>query len=213
MPRAPASLHTKSFDRERFWAYAAAFGSLWGTLEVTLGAFLHTLRLPLTGAFLAAMGAALLVAMRQFYPARGSSLAVGVIAALLKSLSPGGVILGPMIGIISEAFLVELALVVAPRALLSAFVAGGLCVLWSVFQKVLTQTVLYGGTILDLYLAALKRVDQLLGSENAGAWLLVVCIGVLTLLGGSLTLVGRHLGRKAAVELRQQALPQGSTHA
>lgn len=72
-------------------------------MEITLGSFLHTLRLPFSGTSLAAVSAALLVAQRQMLPRRGLSLTTGIVAAVCKSVSPGGVIFGPMVGITVEA--------------------------------------------------------------------------------------------------------------
>lgn len=181
---------------ERFWAHVAAFGALWGSIEITLGSFLHTLRLPFGGTLLASLGAALLVAARQLEPRRGSTLAIGVVAALCKSISPGGVILGPMLGITSEALLCELALWLAPRARPSAAAAGVLAALWATFQKVLTQVVVYGAGVIALYLAALRRARDWLGlPADAGWWALATFLSVLVLLGATAGLLGHRIGR------------------
>jgi hypothetical protein len=181
-----------------FWSTAAAFGALWGTVEVTLGSFLHTLRLPFSGALLAAFGASLLVAQRQVAPARGLTVATACIAALCKSLSPGGVILGPMVGITVEGLLVELALLAAPRFAGSALLAGALAVVWAVFQKVLVQFILYGATAVDLYEAALKKSGDWLGHANAGWWLVAALLALLGLIGAIGALGGFRVGRDAA---------------
>ena len=51
----------ESGEKERFWAYVTAFGALWGSMEITLGSFLHVLRFPFAGILLASISAALLV--------------------------------------------------------------------------------------------------------------------------------------------------------
>jgi hypothetical protein len=116
-------------DRIRFWAYVTAFGAAWGAFEITVGAFLHALRIPFDGTFLASVSAAFLVAQRQVLPARGASLATGAVAALCKSISPGGMILGPMVAILVESALVEFALLAAPRARTTTMLAGALAAL------------------------------------------------------------------------------------
>ena len=190
---------------DRFWSQTAAFGALWGGVEITLGSFLHSLRLPFGGVLLAATGALLLVAARQILPQRGSTLAVGVVAALCKSISPGGIILGPMIGIATEALLVELALLVAPRARASAALAGALAALWALSQKLVSQTVFFGGSVLALYLALLRRArDWLHLPGQAGWWALALLLGVVVLLGACGGLLGHSVGREAARRLEAE---------
>jgi hypothetical protein len=188
--------HNSRF-RASFWPTAAAFGALWGTIEITLGSFLHTLRLPFTSALLAAIGAALLVAERQVAPARGISMATAVIAALLKSISPGGVILGPMLAITMEGLLVEIALLAAPRFFGAALLGGFLAALWGVFQKLITQWILYGATILDLYMALLRKAGEWLGHSNAGWWLAAILLGLIALIGAAGGAIGWRIGRDA----------------
>ena len=181
-----------------FWSTAAAFGALWGTVEITLGSFMHTLKVPFTGAILASIGAALLVAQRQVASARGLSLATAVIAALCKSLSPGGAILGPMIGISVEGLLVEVALLGMPRFVGSALLAGALAAMWAVFQKVLMQFILYGGTAIEVYKAILKRAGEWLGSADAGWWIAAVLLAIIAAIGAAGSVVGWRVGRDAS---------------
>lgn len=186
--------------RQVRWAYAAAFGAAWGSLEIVVGSFLHATHVPLTGPILATAGAALLVAERQLVTARGVCLATGLVAAACKSLSPGGVILAPMLGIAGEAALVELALLVAPRRAGSAALAGLLASWFPVAQKLLMQLVLYGTGILTLYTAAIRRVAQWLGGGPGLGWVLVAgaaaALGVVGATGGVLGLrAGRECRR------------------
>lgn len=200
LPPSPAVLAS---ERKRFWAHAAAFGALWGTVEVTLGSFLHTLRLPLSGAVLASLAAGLLVAQRQIFSQRGSSAATAVVAALCKSISPGGVILGPMVGITVEGLLVELALLVVPGALPSVVLAGALCALWATLQKLLTQYLLYGGSILELYGKLITQAGVQIGWPDGGWWALATLGVLLTLMGG----VGAWLGRSIGLQVRGRLTP------
>ncbi len=184
-----------------FWSTAAAFGALWGTVEITLGSFLHTLKIPFSGAVLAALGAALLVAQRQVVPKRGLSVATALIAALCKSLSPGGVILGPMLGISIEGLLVELALLASPRFVGSAVLAGTLAAVWAVFQKVLVGFVFYGTTAIELYKAVLKKAGEWLGHADAGWWIAAALVGAIAVIGAVGSVLGWRVGRDAARSL------------
>jgi len=193
----PQLLHRAS----PFWSTAAAFGALWGTVEITLGSFLHTVRMPFTGAVLATIGAALLIAERQVAPARGLSAATALIAALCKSLSLGGAILGPMVGITVEGLLVEVALLAAPQFLGSAILGGALAAVWAVFQKVIVQFILYGSTAIEVYKAILKKAGEWLGHADAGWWIAAALLAVLAVIGGAGSSIGWRVGRDAARSL------------
>ncbi|RLB55818.1 MAG: hypothetical protein DRI34_10020 [Deltaproteobacteria bacterium] len=178
-----------------FWTRAACFGALWGVGEVTLGAFLHALRLPFAGVLMAALAVIMLVAQRQLYRRRGLSLATGLVAALVKTLSPGGVILGPMAAILVEATLVELCLPAWPGSVVAAMAAGSLCSLWSAFQQLFTQYLLYGRNIIELYLAMLRRASGWLNlPAGAGWWVLGGVIALLVVVGTTSGWLGVRLG-------------------
>jgi len=194
------NMHTPG-RRSLFWAYAAAFGALWGALEVTVGTFLHTLRLPFAGALLASMGAAILIAQRQILPRRGLALATGVVAALCKSVSPGGIIVGPMIGILAEALLAEAALFCFPSPV-SAVVAGGLSAIWAVLQKLVFQFLFYGATVLELYSALLTKASDWLALPPSSGWYALGCfLGLLFSGGGLVGALGSRIGSRARESL------------
>jgi hypothetical protein len=175
----------------------AAFGALWGVLEITVGSFLHALHLPFTGVVLASTGAGLLVAQRQVLPRRGASLATGFVAALCKSMSPGGVVLGPMAGILVEAMLVEAALLAAPRSALTALPAGALAAIWAAFQKLFTQYLFYGGSVLDLYLSLLREASDAAGiPEESRASSLAIVLAAIALFGATGSVLGWRIGRE-----------------
>jgi hypothetical protein len=193
-------------ESAQFWGMVAGFGVLWGALEITLGSFLHALRLPFGGTMLAATAAALLVAQRQVMAHRGLSIATGVVAALCKSVSPGGLIVGPMVGITIEALLVEVALLVAPRSRVGAALAGALAVLWATTQKVLTQYVYYGGNLVDLFVALMERLAGAMGLTAAGGWQIVgALLAALCVAGAAVALWGRRVGVEVAARRKEEA--------
>ncbi len=185
-------------QRARFWAQVAAFGALWGALEITLGSFLHALRLPLAGAVLAGLGAAILVAQRQLLPRRGASLATGAVAALCKSISPGGIILGPMVGILGEALAVELILLAAPRSVWTAPLAGAMAAVTTLIHQVFSLWFYYGGSAIELLRRALDGAGEALGlAPDAGWWAVAALAATIALLGAAGGMLGWWLGRDA----------------
>ncbi len=144
--------------------YIAIFGALWGGLEASLGSYLHVVKVPFTGVVMASLGLLLALVGRLFVPRRGSVAMIGVVTALLKMLSLGGVVLNPMIGILAESALAELALSAWKRPAREAFaLAGAVGVLWVFFHPFLTQGILAGQGIVTVYGWALASGARLLG--------------------------------------------------
>lgn len=158
----------------------AIFGTLWGISEITLGTLFKTLDIPLSGVLLSMIGLTIVFIGRIFVPRKGSTIFIGAIALLLKLFSLGGVILGPMIGIIGEAIIAEVVLSVTekPRAGI-LILAGSLSTLWVLAQPFVTNPILYGRSVLVVWEKVVNSGGQLLGlGNNAAIWIL----GLITLI-------------------------------
>ena len=92
----------------RDWVYATVFGSLWGALEITLGALIHALRIPLSGVWMAAAGVIILICGLMVYPHRGFAIRAGVVCMLLKLVNPSIAFVLAAISIMMEAIAVEI---------------------------------------------------------------------------------------------------------
>jgi len=110
--------------RARVWQRAAVYGSLWAAVEIVVGSFLHNLRVPLAGSVLAATGVMVMTAGHRAFPERGLIWRAALVCALMKSVSPSAVILGPMIGILMEGVLLE-AMVRLFRGRAAGYLIGG----------------------------------------------------------------------------------------
>ena len=126
------------------WLKASAVGSIWASLEIIIGSFLHNINVPFSGTLLSVMSVWLLVAFMQVWNDKGIIWRAGLICALMKSISPSAVIIGPMTGIIMEAFLIEFALRLLGRNLVGYITGGALAVMSSLLHKVATLLILYG---------------------------------------------------------------------
>jgi ABC-type thiamin/hydroxymethylpyrimidine transport system permease subunit len=168
----------------RDWVYVAVFGALWGALELTLGAYLHVLFPPLadtffTGLIMAGIGAVVALVGRTFVPRPGAVLGIGIVTALLKVLSLGGVKIGPVVAILAEAALMELALLSKTSPTRWRYVlAGTLAVSWNFFHKFIMMRLLYGQRITEVYVKMIQDGSQTLGMDVTQA---VAVIGVLFL--------------------------------
>lgn len=167
-------------------ATLAVFGALWGVVEISLGSVLKTLNVPLSGVVLAAIGLTVALTGRVFVPKKGGTLFIGVIATFLKLFSLGGVIIGPMIGIMTEALVAELVLSAMgkPRQV-SLIAAGALGVAWVLIQPFVTNTLLFGRTLFVVWLDLLDMGSRLLGINTNAAFLILFALLLIHLAIGA----------------------------
>lgn len=181
----------------------AVFGALWGAAEITLGSVLKALHLPFNGALLATAGLAIALIGRLFVPRRGSTLFIGVIATLLKLFSIGGVVVGPMIGILSEALLAELALSLFGKPSRVAFLlAGALGLCWTVIQPFFTGALLFGRDMFEVWFDLINSGSRLLGlGTGAAIWIALILVGLHALLGALSGWLAWEAGKQLNVRL------------
>ena len=166
----------------REWVFVGLFGALWGAAEMTLGSVLHLIFPPvadtfLVGLIMASIGCLIALCGRVFVPHRGSILLIGLITAVLKAFSLGGVKIGPIIGILAESLLLELGLLVMRRDSYAAFgVAGLLAVSWNFFHRFVMMGLLYGAGFFEVAERMVRDGSRLLGVREE---LIFVILGVL----------------------------------
>jgi ABC-type thiamin/hydroxymethylpyrimidine transport system permease subunit len=173
--------------------YIAVFGALWGVLEITLGSYLHlifpSLATPLVGVgtIMTAIGMVVALIGRLFVPKTGSVLMIGVVVAILKALSIGGVKLPAMTAIIIESLLAELGLSLSRRPGRAGFMlAGCLAVLWTFFHKFFASYIFLGRGIYDVYLGMLKQGAQALGIGISYALIIIAAFLLIRIVAGGL---------------------------
>lgn len=191
--------------------YIAVFGALWGVLEMTLGSYLHVIFPPVTtplvgvGTIMTAIGMVLALIGRLFVPKTGSVVMIGLVTAILKALSMGGVKLSPMIAIIIESLLAEIGLLLAGRPNRGGFMlAGCLAVLWTFFHKFFASYVFLGRGIYDVYLGMLKEGSKALGIGMGYALAIIAAFLLVRMVAGGLAgWLAWDLGKAIQVRLTQ----------
>src|ERR1035437_2542849 len=147
----------------QIWLKASVVGSIWASVEIILGSFLHNLKFPLSGMILSFISVWLLISFLQIWKENGLIMRAGIICTLMKSISPSAFILGPMIGIFIEAILIELFIFVFGKNLVGYLIGGAFAVLATLLQKLVSLLILYGFDFMkilsDLYLFAVKQID------------------------------------------------------
>lgn len=163
----------------------AVFGALWGLVEMSLGTVLKSLRVPMSGLVLSAIGLTLALIGRMYVPRRGSTLFIGTVAMLLKLFSMSSILIGPIIGIMSEALVAEVVLSLGgrPRRLIFLF-AGALATFWVLVQPLITNPIFFGRSVAEAWLGLISQGSTLLGLNKAVVGTIVAALVVLHLAVG-----------------------------
>jgi len=173
--------------------YVAIFGAIWGALELTLGSYLHVIFPPLADTFLvglimASLGAIVALIGRLFVPRTGSVFTISVVAAILKMISIGGVIVGPLVAILAEGLLIEVGLLIARRPTRWAFAfAGALAVAWNFFHKFIMMYILFGKGVYEVYVGMLQEGASLLRIDLSYALLIIVILFLFRIVAGAVS--------------------------
>ncbi len=182
--------------------YIAIFGAIWGALELTLGSYLHVIFPPLADTFLvglimAFLGVIVALVGRHFVPRTGSVFMIGIITAILKMISIGGVQAGPLVAILAESLLMELGLWVARKPRRWGFVlAGALAIAWNFFHKFIMMYILYGKGVYDVYVGMVKQGASLFHIDASYALVIIVILFLIRILAGALAgWIGWDLGK------------------
>lgn len=180
------------------WLKASVVGGLWATVEIIIGSFFHNLRIPFAGSFLAMNGTVLLIAFYHLWPEKGLAWRAGLICALMKSISPSAVILGPMIGIMMEALIIEFFLRFFGKNFLSLSIAGVLSVSSALFHKIASIIILYGFNIVNIYVDIFHFFAKQVRIENAQPiTLILIVLSSYVLLGIISAILGFVIGRRS----------------
>jgi nucleoside-triphosphatase THEP1 len=181
----------------QIWLKASVVGSIWASVEIILGSFLHNLKIPFSGMILSFISVWLLISFLQVWKENGIILRAGIICALMKSISPSALILGPMIGIFTEALLIELFILMIGKNLIGYMIGGAFAVLATLIQKLVSLLILYGFDFIkilsDLYLFAVKQIDL---EHLSPTFLIILIIFVYIITGMAGAIAGYTTGLK-----------------
>lgn len=180
------------------WLRAAVVGGLWASLEIIVGSFLHNTRLPFAGSMLAFAGTVLLIGFYQVWPMRGLIIRAGLITAIMKSVSPSAIILGPMMGIMLEAILLELMILLFGNNLFGLMIAGISSVSSALFYKLASLLIFFGFDLIKVYVNIVNFALKQFGIEEAEPTeILLALLLVYAVFGILAALMGNYIGKKA----------------
>jgi nucleoside-triphosphatase THEP1 len=182
------------------WTKAALLGSIWGSIEIIVGSLLHNLRIPVTGTILSAMGVSLLVGGYFLWKEKGIIWRAGVVCALMKSISPSAVILGPMIGIITEALVLEIIISLSRGTKVGLLIGGAITTCLPFIQNIINLIITYGFNIAILYVEAYKFAVKNIGITRVNAYDAIgILFSLYAIFGACAAMLGISVGKRAGV--------------
>lgn len=177
------------------WLKAAVIGSIWASFEIIFGTFLHNLRIPFAGTFLTFFSLVLLIGFTYKWNDKYLYLKAGIICALMRSMMPTSIILGPLIGIMIEALIFHFSLRLFGKTYLAFVVAGVLSMFSAIIHKIISILIIYGFDIVKLlenmYFVLLKTTHINLPLQQ----LFIMVTIIYILLGIATAYIGVKVGR------------------
>lgn len=188
------------------WIKAAVVGGLWASIEIIVGSFLHNARIPMAGSLLAFTGTILLIGFYQLWPQRGLIVRAGLITAIMKSISPSAFILGPMTGIMLEAVLIELMIMMFGNNLFGLVLAGIASVSSALFHKLINLLIFYGFDLIQIYVNIVNFALKQLGIKEAEPLnILLFLLFLYAVFGIIAAILGYYIGQKS-ISLRKETI-------
>lgn len=189
------------------WIKASIIGTIWAASEIVLGSFLHNLRIPFSSNFLTGIGIIIMISTSHKWSERGLFWRSGLICALMKTMSPSGVIFGPMVAIFSQSVMLELFTGVFGRNVIGYLAGAVFAMTWNLFHKILNLIIYYGFNITNIYTDLLKYAEKQLNTDFDLVWSPIIALAVIyaslgVIAGVTGMIVGRRLVREPA-EYRQ----------
>ncbi len=138
----------------------------------------------------------LMTAFLQHWKQKGIIWRAGLIAALMKSISPSAFLLGPMTGIFLEALFFELSITLLGLNFMAYLIGGGLSLLSALMHKLVNLLILYGKDFITIYENMLAFAFRQFGDAGLTLQHVLLALILLYALAGILAaLIGYLAGR------------------
>jgi hypothetical protein len=194
-------------------AVVAVFGAVWGAAEISLGALLRSAAFPMHGMFMAGIGIIIMLVARRTLSAsgqrgRGSSLAIGVVAAAILPLSISRGIIPAMLGIMAEAACLEVTLYAGCPTRWRFALAGLVAALVPPVQMILWLAAQYGPAVLSHFreILLIKQGGAKLGlAGQTAATLLAVALVVSAVYGLACGMLAWSIAKQILTRLGRHA--------
>jgi len=170
-------------------------------IEIGLGSVLHGFKVPFTGYFLSLNQGFFLARSVIQTKSRRLPFIISNVVAILKSLSPAGSRLTPMLAISAQGFFFSLGTVLFGANFVGVTVGYILLSLWSFFQPILIYYILFGKNIMDVGLYFYKKLSRVFTFEASDLlWILGSLIAIKILFSIFLSILAFRISEKKVAQ-------------
>lgn len=170
-------------------------------IEVGLGSLLHGLKLPFSGHVLSLNQSFILTRATLASGERRDAAVISTTAAILKSLSPAGKKLTPMLAIAMQGQLYYVGLLLAGTGVLGQLLGSLLLSLWGFLQPLAVYYVLYGEALVTV-------VEQLTKDSNGLWWVTGILVALKLILSLGVVVLAHRLSEHKVERLVEWARSQ-----
>ena len=179
------------------WIKASIVGTVWAASEIVLGSFFHNLRIPFSSNILTGIGIIVLISTSYKWTEHGLFWRAGLICALMKTMSPSAVIIGPMVAIFSQALLLEIFTRLLGKNVVGFVIGAMFAMTWNLFHKIMNFIIYYGFNIVNVYADLLNYAQKQLHLNVDLVWSPILILAlVYCALGLVAAIIGIRVGKK-----------------
>lgn len=187
----------KENRKSDLWTRAAVLGSIWASIEIIVGNFLHGFRLPFTGEILTFFAIYFLTAASVRWKLKGLIWRAGLICAMMKFFTPGVKVFGPIIGIISESFMFEIMLRIFGMNPLGFIIGGGITLCLPLVQKLVNLLILYGWNLVVVFDKSIEFLLKFINIHDTNSFIILLILFFINFFFGVLAgALGYRSGKK-----------------
>ena len=173
------------------------FAALLSLIEVGLGSFLHSFSAPFTGQILSLNQSFILTRASIKVKDKSSAAIISNTSALLKSLSPAGKKLTPMLAISAQGNLYSVGLYILGNNVLGRLLGTFLLCLWAYIQPLVIYLLLFGKDLIFMSEYFLKKISKVFDiTQDQILTYILLIISFKILIGFILTLIAHRVSDK-----------------
>jgi hypothetical protein len=166
----------ESFKKDHVTDVLGKQATILGIIEMGLGSFLHSFKVPLAGHCLSLNQIFFLTRASQQLQLKTTGAIISVVTAGMKGLSPAGKRLTPMLAISAQGMLFSFGVTVFGLSWIGYFVGALLASLWGFVQPVLFIYLLYGQTSVEVANYFLKEVNKVISIDFGDVFFFASCL-------------------------------------
>ncbi len=161
-------------------------GSVWAASEIVAGNFLHSMKIPFTGEIMTAFAIYLFSATGMKWKQRGIIWRAGLIAAVMRMMSPGVSVFGPVIGMSIEALSIYIGVLIFGNNRAGFIIGGALALNMPLTQKIVNYLIVYGWDLITVFNNTASYIISLLKIKSAAPVHLILLLVAINSIAGML---------------------------